>query len=116
MTPHGAVRERYMRDEPRIRLGGLAANLARVQSFSRHPDHQAEVAHLIEQSAFFIEWTARDVGDDIQPVLADLQRRLVRWRGSWETIWSDPDRLRSIAAEAGSWSEQILKMSGLLDE
>ena len=116
MTPHAAIRERYMRDEPRIRLGGLAANLARVQSFSRHPDHQAEVARLIEESAFFIEWTVGDVTDDIRPVLADLQRCLVRWRRSWDSIWPDSDRLHRIAREAGSWSEQILKMSGLLDD
>lgn len=32
-----ALRERYLRDPLSIRLGGIAANMARIASFSEHP-------------------------------------------------------------------------------
>ncbi|WP_255512379.1 MULTISPECIES: hypothetical protein [unclassified Limnothrix] len=32
-------RDRYMRDSLAVRLGGIAANLARVKSFGKNPDH-----------------------------------------------------------------------------
>ena len=113
MIPHAAIRNRYMRDRPQIRLGGLASNLARIQSFSEHPDHKDEVARLIEESAFFIEWTAADVDAVVREALLDLQRTLVRWRRSWDSIWRDADRRAEVAGRAGSWSEQMLRMAGL---
>ena len=35
-----AIQERYLRDPLPVRLGGLAANLARVESFSNHAEHR----------------------------------------------------------------------------
>lgn len=116
MTPHAAIRQRYLRDQPQIRLGGLASNLARIRSFSEHPDHKDEVARLIEESAFFIEWTAEDVDAVLQEALVDLQRALVGWRRSWDSIWRDADRRAEVAASAGLWSTQLLQMAGLLPD
>jgi hypothetical protein len=116
MTPHAAIRERYLRDQPEIRLGGLASNLARIQSFTSHPDHKDEVAQLVEESAFFIEWTAGDVPDDDKPALVDLQRLLVRWRRSWNIIWPDQDHRDEVAREAGVWSQRILRVAGLISD
>ena len=116
MMPHTAVRERYLRDEPKIRLGGLASNLARIQSFSTHPDHKEEVARLLEESAFFIEWTAGDLPDDDKLLLADLQRLLVGWRRSWHVIWPDQVRRDEVAQEAGLWSQRILRAAGLISD
>ena len=116
MTPHAAIRERYLRDQPEIRLGGLASNLARIQSFTGHPDHEDEVARLVEESACFIEWTAGDLPDDDRPVLLDLQRLLVRWRRSWHLIWTDQDRRAEVAREAGAWSQRILRVAGLISD
>ena len=114
MTFHAALRERYMRDDPNTRLGGLAANLARVESFSHHPGHEEAVARLLEESAFFIEWTAADVSIETMVALVDLQRLLVHWRRSWGSIWSDPERRGKVAARAGEWSKRILTLAGLL--
>jgi len=82
MNKQSIIRERYLRDELKIRLGGIAANLARIESFSRHPDHGEAVARLIEESALFIEWTARDAQYEVLISLVELQRLLVRWRRS----------------------------------
>jgi hypothetical protein len=116
MIPHAAIRERYMRDRPQLRLGGLASNLARITSFSVHAGHKDEVARLIEESAFFIEWTASDV-DAVQRVaLLDLQRTLVGWRRSWDSIWEHAEHRAEVAEAAADWSTQLLRVSGLLPE
>ncbi|MDZ7342922.1 MAG: hypothetical protein ONA90_00240, partial [candidate division KSB1 bacterium] len=58
MTKLDRLRERYLQDSIPVRLGGLAANLARVQSFSKHPAHREVVYSILQESKWFIEWTA----------------------------------------------------------
>ena len=47
MTNRSQLRERYLRDPLSVRLGGLAANLARVRSFSDNPAHGEAVARVL---------------------------------------------------------------------
>lgn len=116
MTNQAAVRKRYMRDGPPVRLGGLAANLARIQSFSDNPDHGDVVESLVEESAFFIEWTAQELELDTCVALAELQRLLVRWRHTWSMVWANPSLRAEVAKQAGAWSQRVLRMAGLLPE
>jgi len=108
-----AIRERYLRDALPLRLGGLAANLARVKSFSDHPGHRDVVESLLEESKFFIEWTAANAGADLQAELVELQLQLARWQRAWADIWADPVRRTAVVEEAGVWSRRVLEMSGL---
>lgn len=114
MRDRAAIKERYLRDALPVRLGGLAANLARIKSFSDHPDHRDVVESLLEESKFFIEWTAPDAGLDLQAELVELQRQLARWQHAWATVWADPVRRAAVAEQAGAWSERLLALSGLL--
>jgi hypothetical protein len=114
MKDHNVIRERYLRDEISIRLGGLAANLARVKSFSDHPDHRDIVERLLDESKFFIEWTALDAVPELQANLVELQLQLACWQRSWADIWADPARRAAVAEQAHAWSERLLKISGLL--
>jgi hypothetical protein len=109
-----AIRERYLRDELPVRLGGLAANLARIKSFSDHPDHRNVVGALVEESKFFIEWAAPEAELEVQARLVELQLLLVRWQRRWEDIWADPVQRAAVAEQAHHWSKQVLEMSGLL--
>lgn len=109
-----ALRDRYMRDSLPVRLGGLAANLARVGSFSDHPDHGDVVERLVEESKFFIEWTAPHAGVDQQVDLVRLQLLLAGWHHRWRQMWADPVQRRLIAERAAEWSRHVLAMSGLL--
>lgn len=110
------IRSRYMRDDVRTRLGGLAANLLRIRSYAGHPDRRDVVHRLVRESALFIEWTARDVDASDLSALAELQKRLVQWYDNWQGIWGDSEHRASMAVEAGEWSERLLAMSGLLRE
>ena len=97
-----------------VRLGGLAANLARVRSFSDHPAHGDVVAQLLEESAWFIEWAASDAPVGTQLMLVACQREIARWRRSWTEIWGDAARQAEVAERAGAWSQQFLSASGLM--
>ncbi len=109
-----AIRDRYLRDGLPVRLGGLAANLARVKSFADHPDHGEVVKSLLEESKFLIEWTAREAETESQADLVDLQVQLACWEHGWASIWGDPVQRSAVAEQAGAWSERVLEMSGLL--
>ncbi len=108
------IRERYMRDELPVRLGGLAANLGRIKSFSGNESNKEVVESLIEESKYFIEWTAREVEIETAAQLVELQRELVRWQFTLERLWPDPDRRKQLAEKSNTWSKQVLAQSGLL--
>ncbi len=108
------IQERYMRDTLPVRLGGLAANLARVKSFSDHEGHGDAVEGLLDESKFFIEWAAPEAKPDAQAELVALQVQLARWQRSWASIWANPAQRTAVADQAGAWSERVLEMSGLL--
>jgi len=108
------IRERYLRDELPVRLGGLAANLARIKSFSDHPGHKDLIGSLLEESKFFIEWTFPDTDLEDQAVLAELQIQLAFWQRRWGKIWADPVQRVAVAEKAHDWSKRVLEMSGIL--
>ncbi|MCI0405934.1 MAG: hypothetical protein L0209_07655 [candidate division Zixibacteria bacterium] len=114
MAALSQLRDRYLRDPLPVRLGGLAANLARIQSFSDHPAHREVVVKLIEESAWFVEWCAPAAEFETQLFLAECQRELVRWRFAWNEIWGDAARRAKVADQAGRWSARLLELSGFL--
>ena len=114
MKDQEAIRRRYLRDSLPVRLGGLAANLARIKSFSDHSDHQDVVENLLEESKFFIEWTVPDVELEVQTDLVQLQLQLAQWQYRWKNIWVDPVQRAAVAKQAYEWSKRMLEKSGLL--
>ena len=114
MKDLSAIRERYLSDDVPVRLGGLAANLARIKSFSDHPDHMDAVERLIEESKFFIEWTAVDTEIDVKVELIELQIKLALWQLRWPEIWDDSQKRASVREQAGDLSQRLLNRSGLI--
>lgn len=109
-----AIRERYMKDELPIRLGGLAANLSRIKSFSANENSRETVASLIDESKMFIEWTAAHAEIHTAAVMVDVQVQLALWQIRWDRIWNDSAERKQVAEQSGIWSKQILELSGLL--
>jgi len=114
MKDWAAIRERYMKDELPVRLGGLAANLSRIKSFSANENSREAVASLIDESKMFIEWTAAQADVNTASVMVDVQIQLALWQIRWDRIWSDSAERKRIAEKSGVWSKQILELSGLL--
>jgi hypothetical protein len=115
MKDWSTIRERYLRDDLTIRLGGLAANLSRIKSFAVHEASRAVVESLIDESKYFIEWTAADTDSDTAAKLVELQIQLARWQLNWTNIWSDPAQRSKMAEQASAWSQRVLEISGLLN-
>lgn len=114
MKNQEAIRARYLRDELAVRLGGLAANLRRIKSFSAQAANRSAVESLIDESKYFIEWTAADVEVTKAAELMELQVQLARWQYNWENIWSDGTLRAQMAEQSRTWSDRILILSGLL--
>lgn len=114
MKDWSAIQERYMQDELPIRLGGLAANLSRIKSFSANEASRDTVASLIDESKMFIEWTAAQTEIHTAEKLVELQIQLARWQLQWQSIWNDKAKRDQLAEKSSAWSKQVLELSGLL--
>ena len=110
------IRTRYLRDATPVRLGGLAANLARVNTFSRHAGGCDAVESLIDESKHFIDWAGPELEMDVALELLTLQRQLVCWQRHLNEVWDDPNRRRDLSETARDWSNRVLQLSGLLQE
>lgn len=109
------IRERYLRDPVPVRLGSLAANLRRIRSFADHEANLAAVESLLDESKFFIEWTAGEAEIDIAAELIELQIQLARWQRNWSTLWTDPVQRNQVAEQSRRWSDRVLELSGLIN-
>lgn len=116
MKNESHIKERFMKDEFPVRLGGIASNLARVSSFSRSASHQEAVMGLIEESKYFIEWTASEAEADVQADLVRLQVDLARWQIRANQDWESESTRHNLASAAKGWSDSVLQMSGLVND
>jgi hypothetical protein len=109
------IQERYLRDDLPVRLGGLAANLSRIKSFSANEASHAVVEGLIDESKMFIEWTAAQAEVHTAEKLVDIQIQLALWQLQWNSIWTDASKRNQVVEQSAIWSKQVLELSGLLN-
>lgn len=108
--------QRYMQDPLPVRLGGLAADLARIASSARRVSGATVVDSMIEESRWFIEWTAAEAEPEVAAELVDIQRLLGLWRRVWPEAQKHQTQRTLLAVQAKKWSDQVLDYSGLLNE
>lgn len=108
-------KERFLRDTLPVRLAGIAADLARVASSARSPSGGESVLEMLEESQYFIEWTAAEADLEVAAELVDIQRGIAAWRGAWQEACQIPSIRNILSITARKWSDQILAMSGLLN-
>ena len=108
------IRERYLRDDVSVRLGGLAANLSRIKSFANNENNKVLVESLIDESKHFIEWTARETEIETAAKLVELQVELAILQIKLDKVWPDTNQRKQISEHSNAWSQQVLMVSGLL--
>jgi hypothetical protein len=108
-------RERYLRDPLPIRLGGLAADLARVASTAWHENGRA-ATEMLEESQWYIEWTAAEAEPEIAAELVNIQVMLAIWRRAWPEAQKSKVQRTLLSVQAQQWADQVLDYSGLLNE
>jgi hypothetical protein len=109
-----AICTRYLQQDKARRIGGLAANLARIASFADNRNNLKAVETILEESKFLIEWIAPDLPLDVQTKLVELQIQLSFWHLKFPEISQNPESLKNLIAQASAWSKEILKLSGLV--
>ena len=108
------LRSRYSSDPIAVKLGGLAANLARVASFSKHDGHRDAVLATLQESKWFIEWTADELNIEKAAELINLQLQMALWQLQSHKEWNDNSWRSELIDQSRQWSQRILQMSGLL--
>ena len=107
---------RYLRDDVPIRLGNLASNLAHISTFAKGARNPIAVERLLDESRFFIEWTAAETGLDTAAELVEMQIQLSWWYHHWKDEQTNPLQISNIAQQSKAWSDRVLVLSGLLQE
>ncbi len=97
------------------RLGHIAANLARIKSFSQIAYKEAAKS-VISETKLFIEWIAAEIEPVQAEELVNIQVQLAMWELTWNDIWKNEKVRAEVAEQSGIWSERVLDMSGLLSE
>ncbi len=115
MTKLEKRRARFLQDPILVRIGGLAANLGRIASFSKNVDHQNVVDSVFQESKWFIEWTVADINIQQAAELVRLQIQLALWQLQANKKWHDEGWRSELAANSKKWSVRLLDMSGLLE-
>src|SRR5687768_11908552 len=116
MMNRASKRERYLQYPLPVRLGSIAADLARVSSSARHEGGNPAVNTMLEESLYFIEWTAADTEPEIAAELVDIQRMIALWRKAWPEAQKHRTQRTLLSVQAKKWSDQVLAYSGLLDQ
>jgi hypothetical protein len=106
-------RERYLRDPLPRRLGGLAATLGRVSSVARKSSDPTNVARLLEEAKYMIEWTAAETEPEIAAELVSMQTLLNLWLRAWENASQYKAQRVLLSVQAKFWSDRALDFSGL---
>jgi hypothetical protein len=96
------------------RLGHIASNLARVRSFFNSAFKKG-VEVVIDETEWFIEWTAAEIEPEQAEELVNMQVQLVRWQLNLDNILLDDTRREEVARVAEAYSQKVLNMSGLVD-
>jgi hypothetical protein len=107
------LRERFLRDPLPRRLGGLAATLGRVSSVARHSTDPANVARLLEEAKYLIEWTAANAEPEVAAELVSIQTQVNLWLRIWEKASDMREQRTLLSVQAKQWSDRVLDFSGL---
>ncbi|HEX9840812.1 MAG TPA: hypothetical protein VGA72_15795 [Anaerolineales bacterium] len=108
------LRERFLRDPLPRRLGGLAATLGRISSSARESSDPAQVARLLEETKYLIEWTAADAEPEVAAELVSMQTLVNLWLKAWDKASQVKEQRTLLSVQAKHWSDKAMDFSGLL--
>jgi len=107
------LRERFMRDPLPRRLGGLAATMGRISSSARESSDSANVARLLEEAKYLIEWTAAETEPEVAAELVSMQTLVNLWLKVWDKTSQNREQRILLSVQAKQWSDRAMDFSGL---
>ncbi len=108
------IKDRYLKESFSRRLGHLASDLARVSSFLENSKNIKAIEDILEESKFFIEWTAPEAPLNIQVILSEMQSKLALWQRHLLQQKGNSAEMKTLKKATILWSGQLIKLSGLL--
>ena len=105
------IKSRYMQDGLDKRLGGIAANLTRIASFSVNPQNWEAVQTMLEETEFFIEWAVPDAPLNVQVFLVEVQVQMSLWHRNWPMIYSKIQNRENLQQWSRLVSEKVLMLA-----
>lgn len=108
-----SLRERYLKEPFNRRLGHLATDLARISSFLDNSKNTKIVSDILEESKFFIEWTASEAPFYIQEFFSEIQPKLALWQRHLLNQGYNYRLIKELKSAAKNWSDRLIKISSL---
>ena len=109
-----AVRGRYLKEPLNKQLGHLASDLARIYGFLEDSKNEKAVEDVLEESKFFIEWTAPAAPFKVQALLSEIQSKLALWHYYFLRGETNSTKIGGLKKATKNWSAQLLEISGLV--
>lgn len=108
------IRERYLKEPFNRRLGHLASDLARISAFLDNPDNIKTVDDILEESKFFIEWTAPSAPSNLQAFFSEIQPKLALYQIRLLRNKDRKSETGELKKMTKTWSMKLIEFSGLL--
>jgi len=70
---------------------------------------------MLEESRYYIEWTASETEPEVAAELVDIQLMLGLWRKAWPEVQHHRTQRTILSVQAKKWSDQVINYSGILD-
>ncbi|MBI3313361.1 MAG: hypothetical protein HYZ83_03935 [Candidatus Omnitrophica bacterium] len=100
-----------MKEEPRKRLGHLAADFLRIANFIESGSAN-EAKPIFRESKWFAEWIAPEVDLETQELLVNAQSFLALKEIQWLSWIQNEREVRLTVLTARNWSDEFLKRAG----
>lgn len=108
------IKERYLREPFNRKLGHLASDLARISSFLDNSINIKAAEDVLEESKFFIEWTAPEAPSHLQALLSEMQSKLALWHRHLIQKQENSASVKELRKMTKVWSIQLVEFSGLI--
>lgn len=108
-----SIKARFLKDSFNIKIGNLAADLARLSTFSENSKNRRVLEDILEESKFFIEWVTPEAPLEVQILLSEIQPKLALWQRHLLQQKEDAAEIEELKEMTKSWSASLIELSGL---
>jgi hypothetical protein len=110
------IQQRFLKENPLMRLGHLSSDLARIASFMEIPNEEQATRSVIQESKFFAEWAASEVDLETQMLLAEIQGFLTQMEKAWNSSYKNSIWQKNCAQRLRNWADELLKRAGFFND
>ncbi|MGB2705272.1 MAG: hypothetical protein WBC74_00195 [Candidatus Omnitrophota bacterium] len=88
--------------------------MAKISTFLENLKNRKAAEDILEESKFFIEWTAQEASLEVQAVLSEIQLKLALWQRHLAQKRENVREIEEVKNATKAWSNNLLEISGIL--